>query len=185
MNGLPISDICPYFSQGIRHAGGTLLVLLDYPHGDECLKPGLACLSHLGTRTAVRRPTQTSYIVRRRLIDFVQRGLSACQLCAIDTDNSINVSLWSKKTFYSAKKNQVHRHTCQYLTLKSVCIIQIGRHFEKAVFIQCQNDMEPENIDIDTKIKFLSSIFAEIWDIENSHRPFFFENGCHRPHMPI
>ena len=27
---------------------GTLLVLLDYPHGDECLKPGLACLFHLG-----------------------------------------------------------------------------------------------------------------------------------------
>ena len=38
-----------------------------------------------------------------------------CQLCAIDTDNSINVSLWSKETFYSAKKKQVQRHKCQYL----------------------------------------------------------------------
>ena len=35
-----------------------------------------------------------------------------CQLCAIDTDNSINVSLWSKETFYSAKKKQVQRHKC-------------------------------------------------------------------------
>ena len=32
--------------------------------------------------------------------------------------------------------------------------------------------MEPENIDIDTNIKFLSPLFAEIWDIANSHRPF-------------
>ena len=42
---------CPfltYCAQGTRHAGGPLVVLLDYPHGDECVKPGLACLSHLG-----------------------------------------------------------------------------------------------------------------------------------------
>ena len=33
--------------------------------------------------------------------------------------------------------------------------------------------MEPENIDIDTNIKFLSPLLADIWDIENSHRPFW------------
>ena len=31
---------------------------------------------------------------------------------------------------------------------------------------------DPENKEIDTNIKFLSPLFAEIWDIENSHRPF-------------
>ena len=31
---------------------------------------------------------------------------------------------------------------------------------------------EPENIDIDTNIKLLSPLFAEIWDIENSCQPF-------------
>ena len=41
------------------------------------------------------------------------------------------------------------------------------------MFVQCQNYMEPENIDIDTNIKFMSPLFAEIWDIENSHRPFW------------
>ena len=40
------------------------------------------------------------------------------------------------------------------------------------MLIQCQNYMEPENIDIDTNIKFLSPLFAEIWDIENSCQPF-------------
>ena len=40
------------------------------------------------------------------------------------------------------------------------------------MFIQSQNYLEPENIDIDTKIKFLSPLFADIKDIENSHRPF-------------
>ena len=39
-----------YCSQESRHSGGTLLVLLDYPHGDDCLKPGLACHSHLGIK---------------------------------------------------------------------------------------------------------------------------------------
>ena len=33
---------------------------------------------------------------------------------------SINVSLLSRETFYSAKKNQVQRQNCQYLTLKYV-----------------------------------------------------------------
>ena len=41
------------------------------------------------------------------------------------------------------------------------------------MFIQCQNYMEPENIDIDIKIKFLSPLFAEIWGMEKSHRPFW------------
>ena len=40
------------------------------------------------------------------------------------------------------------------------------------MFLQCQNYMEPENIDIDTNIKCMSPLFAEIWDIENSHQPF-------------
>ena len=32
--------------------------------------------------------------------------------------------------------------------------------------------IDPGNIDIDAKINFLSIIFAEIWDIENSCQPF-------------
>ena len=32
---------------------------------------------------------------------------------------------------------------------------------------------DPENIDIDTNINFLSPLFARIWDMENSHRPFW------------
>ena len=39
-------------------------------------------------------------------------------------------------------------------------------------FLQCQNDMEPENIDIDTNIKCMPPLFAEIWDIANLYRPF-------------
>ena len=96
-----------------------------------------------------------------------------CQLCATDTDNNINVSLLSKETLYSAKKNQVQRHKCQYLTLKYINNSNWPPFWKtKPMFIQCQNYMEPENIDIDTNIKFLSPLFAEIWDIENSHRPF-------------
>ena len=32
--------------------------------------------------------------------------------------------------------------------------------------------LDPGNIDIDATINFLSIIFAEIWDIENSCQPF-------------
>ena len=32
--------------------------------------------------------------------------------------------------------------------------------------------IDPENIDIDAKINFLSIILADIWDIENSCQPF-------------
>ena len=32
--------------------------------------------------------------------------------------------------------------------------------------------LDPGNIAIDAKINFLSTIFAEIWDIENSCQPF-------------
>ena len=31
---------------------------------------------------------------------------------------------------------------------------------------------DPGNINIDTNIKFLSALFAYIWDIENSCQPF-------------
>ena len=41
------------------------------------------------------------------------------------------------------------------------------------MLIQCQNYMEPKNIDNDTNIKFLSPLFAEILDIENSCQPFW------------
>ena len=44
---------------------------------------------------------------------------------------------------------------------------------EKTMLIQYQNYMEPENIDIDTNIKFVSPLFAEIWDIDNSCQPFW------------
>ena len=40
------------------------------------------------------------------------------------------------------------------------------------MFIQCQNYLEPENIDIDTNITFMYPLFADIKDIANSHRPF-------------
>ncbi len=43
--------------------------------------------------------------------------------------------------------------------------------------------LDPENIDIETIINFLSRLFAEIWDIEKIHVSHF-ENGCHRPHRP-
>ena len=32
--------------------------------------------------------------------------------------------------------------------------------------------LDPENIDIETIINFLSILFAEIWDIEHSCQPF-------------
>ena len=32
--------------------------------------------------------------------------------------------------------------------------------------------LDPENIGIETIINFLSILFAEIWDIENSCQPF-------------
>ena len=44
---------------------------------------------------------------------------------------------------------------------------------KKTMFIQFQNYLEPENIDIDTNIKFLSPLFDKIWDIENSWPPFW------------
>ena len=40
------------------------------------------------------------------------------------------------------------------------------------MFAQYQNYVEPENIDIDTNIKLLSPLLAEIWDIGNSCQPF-------------
>ena len=58
-------------------------------------------------------------------------------MCAIDTDNSINVSLLSKETFYSAKKKQLQRQKCQYLTLtyltylKLLLVIQRRGHTTK------------------------------------------------------
>ena len=74
MNGLPISDI---FLTRDSTCQRNVACAAGLSSWCECLKPGLACLSHLGTRTAACRPTHTSYIVRRRLIDFVQRGLPA------------------------------------------------------------------------------------------------------------
>ena len=92
--------------------------------------------------------------------------LRLCQLCATDTDNNINVSLLSEEILFSAKKNQVQRHNCQYLTLKCIHNSNWPPFWKtKPMFIQCQNYIEPGNIDIDTNIKFLSPLLAEIWDI--------------------
>ena len=38
-------------------------------------------------------------------------------------------------------------------------------------FFYCEF-IDPGNIDIDAKINFLSILFAETWDIENSCQPF-------------
>ena len=47
--------------------------------------------------------------------------------------------------------------------------LAIGRNFgrKKTMLIQCQNYVKPENIDIDTNIKFLCPLFTEIWGIDN------------------
>ena len=54
------------------------------------------------------------------------------------------------------------------------CIDVIATRIKVAAILKTQpfGFFDPENIEIDTNIKFLSPLFAKIWDIENSWRPF-------------
>ena len=67
--------------------------------------PGLSIPSR-NTDRGVKADSETSYIFRRCLIDFVQRGLPASHAVYVKCVLSTQVSLWSKETCYSAKKNK-------------------------------------------------------------------------------